>query len=114
MADIVILEPGKQAQYIRSVHTPDYQGNPNALVNPDLTAVSNVPLKHWKKGTGNTVVEMSVSEKQAITDAETAEKDAQTNALQIDAIVLAKALVKAGVISKTNLITAIKGVLANG
>lgn len=57
-------------QLIESANTPDY---PTAdwIHRPDLSAVRNVPVKYWKIS-GDTVSEMSVSEKQAVDDAEKA------------------------------------------
>lgn len=50
--------------YLESVNTPEY---PTAdwLINPDVSALSAVPRKHWKVS-GASVVEMSVAEKAVI------------------------------------------------
>ena len=47
----------------RSVNTPDYPSK-DWIVNPDLSAVESVPRKYWKLS-GNDVVEMNQSEKDA-------------------------------------------------
>lgn len=105
MANVVIFENGK-AQLLKSVNTPDY---PTAIVNPDLSALKGVPMKYWKESSG-AVVEMTPVEKQVVLDAEIVEKQARIQALNINAITLAKALVKTGKITKQELITAIKEV----
>jgi hypothetical protein len=52
------------AKVIYSVNTPDY---PPAewLINPDLSALSNVPQKYWKVAS-DSVVEMTAQEKSAV------------------------------------------------
>lgn len=52
--------------FMASVNTPDYTVG-NYLINPDLSAVSEVEQKYWKVDTG-TVVEMSTEEKEDIDD----------------------------------------------
>ena len=69
MADVVVFKVGKIPQYLKSVNTPDYGGNPDVVVSPDLSSVINVPQKYWKRD-GNNVIEMTASEKQAVDDAE--------------------------------------------
>lgn len=66
MASVALFNP---TQYLTSVNTPDYEDNPDAIINPDITAVQNVPLKFWKRS-GNTIVEMTQAEKDAILIAE--------------------------------------------
>lgn len=76
MANVVLFNP---TQYLQSVNTPDYEGNPNAIINPDVTAVQSVPLRYWKRS-GNNVVEMTLAEKQAVDSAILqARKDAITD-----------------------------------
>jgi len=51
-------------QYIKRAHTPSL--NPAVwLINPDLSAVRNIPAKYWKVS-GNSVVEMNNTEKAII------------------------------------------------
>ena len=50
--------------YLRSVHTPDFDPA-DWLINPDLSGVSGVPEKYWKVS-GDSVVEMSQAEKDAV------------------------------------------------
>jgi len=50
--------------YLKSVNTPDFPED-IWIINPDLSAVENVPRKYWKI-TGNTVSEMSQPEKDTV------------------------------------------------
>lgn len=52
------------AQLLFSVNTPDFPTT-DWLINPDLTAVMGVPHEYWKVS-GDTVVEMSQSEKDEV------------------------------------------------
>lgn len=67
----VVLFKGNIPEIIDSAHTPDYAGRPDAVINPDLSAVDGVPLKYWKKQ-NKSVVAMSVSERDAVDAAEQA------------------------------------------
>ncbi len=58
MADVLIFETNKPARYLKSVNTPDY---PDAVVNPDLSAVDGVNPLYWKERNGS-IVEMTPSE----------------------------------------------------
>jgi hypothetical protein len=51
-----------------SINTPDYDPAEWAI-NPDLSAVDGIPLRYLKLGPGDTVVEMSASEKSAVDEA---------------------------------------------
>ena len=51
--------------YRRSVHTPDFMGNPDMLINPDVTALQGVPEKYWKVEL-DTLLEMTQPEKDAV------------------------------------------------
>ena len=65
MSNIARFKSGQTPEYLTSVHTPDYEGDPDVLVNPDISAVQNIDKKYWKR-LGNTIVEMNLAEKQAI------------------------------------------------
>lgn len=71
MSDVVIYNPddtvvaNRVTGYLLSVNTPDYEDNPNALINPDLSSVSGIAQKYWKVDTGN-VAEMSSGEKTSL------------------------------------------------
>lgn len=56
--------------YLRSVNTPDYPTE-SWIINPDLSGVSGVLQKYWKI-VGDTVVEMTQPEKDAVDEAEIA------------------------------------------
>lgn len=49
-------------EYKRSVHTPNYEGNPDWLINPDLSAVKQYPRSEWKVE-GEQVVRKSKEER---------------------------------------------------
>lgn len=111
MANVAIFKIGKIPRYLESINTPDYSSDPDVIVNPNMSGINFNEPKFWKR-VGDTVVEMDASEKQAILDAEQSAKDTAVEKLEsIDAVVLAKALVATGKITKAELITAIKGVL---
>ena|SRR3990167_11251094 len=123
MSNIAIFKQGKTPEYLTSVNTGEYVVDPNItkdqvvpsdpdiLINPDISAVKDVPLKYWKRN-GNSIVEMNQSEKDALNQAELDEKEKLLQSLEsIESITLAKALVKSGLITKAQLITAIKQVI---
>lgn len=110
MANVVIFKTGKTPQYLRSVNTPDYEGDSDVLVNPDISSVERVDIKFWKRSR-NSVVEMSVAEKKVITDAERVKELARADELEVEAIDLAKALIAAGVVTKTVLTNKLREVL---
>jgi hypothetical protein len=64
--------------YITSINTPDYSGNPNTLINPDLSSVSGVDLKYWKYDSGSSppIVEMTTAEKADVDDNDAEENEA--------------------------------------
>ncbi len=111
MSNVAIFKSGETPQYLKSVHTPDYDQDPDVVVNPDISSLNDVELKYWNR-VGNTVLEMTTSEKQVVDDAEEADRVARIDRLEsVDAIVLAKALVKSGVVTKTLLVSKIKEVI---
>lgn len=79
MANVVIFKPGKTPRYLESVNGSEYMtdpatndttpNSPDVLINPDISAVKNVPVRFWKRN-GNNIVEMTQAEKDAITAAE--------------------------------------------
>lgn len=91
MSDIVLFNPN---QYLKSVNTSDYTPSESVLINPDVSSVSGVSLKYWKKGTGNTVVEMSVQEKQAIDDAELLLRKSGADSFSVGRVEIFTALIK--------------------
>lgn len=71
MATVIIYDPAdptvanRVTAYLPSANTPDFESNPNALLNPDLSGVTGANWLYWKYADPD-VVEMSVSEKEAI------------------------------------------------
>lgn len=56
MADIVRYStsstPNPITEYRQSVNTPEFEGQANVLVNPNLSAVAGQPVKYWKHVAG--------------------------------------------------------------
>jgi len=82
MANVIIFDEvtKRVTDYLKSVHTPDYTGRDDIIINPE-----NLPIcvmKYWKIANGQ-IVEMSQAEKDAV-DAEEKqrEKQARLNAAQ--------------------------------
>jgi len=71
MANVVLFnETTKQAlRYLKSVSTTPYTSRPDAVVNPDVSAFANVPIKYWKVVAG-VVSEMTQAQKDAVDQAE--------------------------------------------
>jgi hypothetical protein len=67
MSNVVIYNPSdpvvvnRVTSYLLSVNTPDYNSNPNALINPDLSEIINISPIFWKFN-NNTIVAMSSDE----------------------------------------------------
>lgn len=95
MSDIVIFRQGETPQYLKSVNTPDYEGDPDVLINPDISAVETVPLKYWKRS-GDTIVEMSANEKQVVEDAELQERKDAADTFNVTNELIVKGLIVAG------------------
>lgn len=76
-SDVVIYDPddaivaSKVTSYLKSVNTPDYEGDAFTLIDPDLSSVTGVAQKYWKVDVSSNVVEMSSGEKDAVDDDET-------------------------------------------
>ena len=69
-------------EYLESVNTPDFSVL-DWIINPDLSAVSGVPMKYWKCS-GDSVVEMSQAEKDTVDAAEAASQAASRNGFILD------------------------------
>jgi len=93
MSNIARFKPDQTPEYLQSVNTPDYEGDLFAIINPDLAAVQNVPLKYWKRN-GNNIVEMSQSEKDAITAAELQLRKSQADNFGVGLLELVTALIE--------------------
>lgn len=135
MATVVVFETGKEPQLLESVNTPDFCDipenkrvysedgltwgtnltkqellsyvKPGVIINPQLKALESVPRKYWKRD-GLSVVEMSATEKAAVDAAEKAGEVTMVTDLQISVKELALALVASGVVTKAQLVNAIK------
>lgn len=91
MSDIVIFKLNQQPQYLKSVNTGDYINDPDILINPDISSVQSVPLKYWKRS-GDSIVEMSTSEKSAIDLEELNQRKATADNFNISVEMLANVL----------------------
>lgn len=105
---------GAVPRYLTAQHTPKYEGNPDFIKNPDMSAVEGVEPIYWKR-VGDAVVEMSQAEKDnvvaAATLAQAVDEADRINRMDVSVIDLAKALVDAGVISAPDLKTALRNVM---
>ena len=75
--DIVVFDEGDDSiiLYRKSVNTPDWEGRSDVLINPDVSALNDIPLKYWKHSSG-TVVEMTTGEKTTVDNAITTANNA--------------------------------------
>ena len=84
-------------EYVVDPNVPKDQvvpNDPDILINPDISAVQNVPLRWWKR-VGNTVVEMTQTEKDALVAAELQARKDQANDFGIsEMITVLTALIK--------------------
>ncbi len=80
MANIVVYSPSdpivanRVIHYFPSANTPDYDSEPNKLVDPDLSALTNVSILYWKYN-GSGVVEMNSEEKRLMANLVFSEED---------------------------------------
>ena len=67
MSNVLIYDKttGNALQYLICVNTPDYKTRDDAIINPDLSAVKNVPVEYLKVQAG-AVAEMTATEKAAV------------------------------------------------
>ena len=115
MANVALFRSNQEPQYLKSVNTPDYSSDPDALIDPNITSVQSVPTKFWKRS-GNTVSEMSQAEKDVILAAELTARKSAADTFAADPLAIFTALIKvinvrltAGQkITKAELITAVK------
>ena len=119
MANIGIFKPNETPQYLTSVSEGDYVVDINVdkrkqqpkddtiLLNPDISAVKDIPLKYWKK-VNNTVVEMTKVEKQAVDDVQKQLRIDAINNYQFEGGRLAEILVDEGIITKDKITDKIK------
>ena len=119
MSNIAIFELNKTPQYLTSVSEGPYVVDINVnkreqqpkdstiLLNPDISALKNVPLKYWRK-VGSRIEEMTLLEKQAIDLTEKQARIAAIENYQFESGELARILVDEGLITKAKLIAKIK------
>lgn len=93
MAKVALFRKGEEPQYLKSVSPTEFRDDPDALINPDVSAVSDVPLRYWKR-TGNTIAEMSPDEKKSIDDALLAERQASADSFGVGVDVAIAGLIK--------------------
>ena len=127
MANVAIFKTGKTPQYLKSINGAEYMVDPTALegnvvsndpdviINPDISAVENVPIKYWKK-VGDTIIEMSQAEKDAVIATELQARKDIANEFGVDVKTLLTALIKViniripnNPITKQEMIDALKG-----
>jgi hypothetical protein len=48
----IATTPNPVTEYRQSINTPDFEGLPNTLINPNLSAVVGNPIKYWKHVAG--------------------------------------------------------------
>jgi hypothetical protein len=69
MASVIIFDendpivPNRVIEFLQSGNTPDYENLPNALINPDISAVSGVLQKYWKVESGKIVPMNSIEQR---------------------------------------------------
>lgn len=105
MSNVAIFKNGR-AQYLTSVNTPDYSSDPDVMVNPNISAIQNVPLRYWKRN-GNAIEEMSLQEKQ---DFDNAEFLLTISGIKNEILELSKVLLSKGAITKIELINLIENI----
>lgn len=113
MSNVVLFTNGV-ASYLQSVNTQYYENDPNALINPDLSAVQGVDIWWWKRS-GNSIGEMTSAEKQAVLDAWLEERRSRADQLVANLPEVLSALIKVvnlrlpgNKITRAELIAAIK------
>ena len=103
--NVAIFKAGQTPQYLTSVNGAEYMVDPQALegtvvstdpdvlINPDISIVQNVPFKYWKR-VGNSIVEMTLGEKQAVLDAELLVRKSNANTFGVGLLEFVIALIK--------------------
>ena len=76
-APIALFEPGgKFLKYRKTANTNKYLENPNAIIFTSIPILPDGPQKYWKRS-GNSIVRMNLSERNAVNQALKTEKDNQ-------------------------------------
>lgn len=61
---------GRVLRYLRSVNTPDYYGK-QYIIQPNISHLTEVPMRYWKCEKDRTIIEMTAKEKQDLDTAMT-------------------------------------------
>ena len=116
MANVAVFRSNQTPQYLTSVNTPDYSGDPDVIINPDISGIINVPQKYWKRD-GILVKEMTLAEKNTVEVAELLVRKSMANEFNLsDMKIILTALIKvinirlsAGLkITQNEMVTALK------
>ena len=107
MSNVAIFKAGESPKYLLSVNTPDYEKDPDVLVNPDISAVKGIPLEHWARD-GDKIVEMASEDKAVLFAEKAIVEDNRITALNITALELTKGLIACGVITEKDLTYSIR------
>lgn len=115
MSNVIIFRIGKTPEYILSANTPDYVNDSDAIVNPNVSSLSNIPIKYWKRS-GDNVVEMNNQEKQVVDAGLLLDRKNSADTFSVGLIDIFTALIKVinlrlpagNKITKQELITALK------
>lgn len=94
MSDVVIFK-NNEVIYRRSVNTPDFEGDPDTLINPDLSRVQGVEPKYWRR-LGNQVREMTKNQKDAVDAAEVQKRKDEADRINIDYKTVVEGIIVAG------------------
>lgn len=120
MANVVVFHEDREPEFLESVNTPDYLTQPvadkneaskfskkNVVINPDLSSLSSVPKKYWKK-VGNGVIEMTDIEKKSVDDLKVTKEQEKINNLDFDGSEAIKVLIEVGLVTKKQVTDALK------
>lgn len=122
--NVAIFKQGQTPQYLQSINGAEYlvdvnakiptPSDPDVLINPDISSVSSVPLKFWKRS-NNSIIEMNQAEKDAILSQEVQARKNNADTLNVTLREALEALIKvinlrlpSNKITKAEMITAIK------
>ncbi|OGU80428.1 MAG: hypothetical protein A2W11_00755 [Ignavibacteria bacterium RBG_16_35_7] len=95
MANLAIFKTGQTPQYLISVNTPDYEGDPDIIINPDISAIEKIPLKYWKR-IENNIAEMTADEKLAVNNTELTTRKTAADTFSVDINLIIKVLIDIG------------------
>lgn len=93
MSTIAIFKQDQCPQLILSANTPDYDKDPDVIVNPDISLVKNIETKYWKRS-GNSIIEMSQVEKDAVDQSELNARKSLADSFNAKTIEIFTAIIK--------------------